>query len=269
MTTLYMYGDSFGADWRTDWQWHRQLVSRLNMNGVNIDRVVNQCVSGCSNDYSFDLFTKDRQQPGDVVIFLLTDISRQTYWWDKPHVGNLKSITDTETAKELKAKDPDKYNAALDYWVHLDDYHVNFRRLEQLVYSLRVMQIEREIKFQMIPCFPVEINWTDQVEVIGNLTDTVCDREFVSEKDMLEWYNTSIDTRANHMIIDNHTVLANKVYSALMSNNKIDLTKDFTTGFLTNIQKLTHPGLLPELVEKAKGPGNSLPKECFANLVDK
>ena len=58
MTTLYMYGDSFGADWRTDWQWHRQLVSRLNLNGVNIDRVVNQCVSGCSNDYSFDMFTK-------------------------------------------------------------------------------------------------------------------------------------------------------------------------------------------------------------------
>ncbi len=263
MTTLYMYGDSFGADWRTDWQWHRQLVSRLNMDGVNIQRVVNQSVSGCSNDYSFDMFTKDRQQPGDVVIFLLTDISRQTYWWDKPHVGNLRSITETETAQELKATDPDKYNAALDYWVHLDDYHVNFRRLEQLVYSLRVMQIERELKFQMIPCFPVEINWTDQVEVIGNLTESVCDGEFVSEKDMLEWYNTSIDTRANHMTIDNHTVLANKVYAALMNNNTIDLTKDFTTGFLTNFQKLSHPGLLPELVEKAKGPGNSLPKECF------
>ena len=64
MTTLYMYGDSFGADWRTDWQWHRQLVSRLNMNGADIQRVVNpQCVSGCPNDYSFDMFTpSDRQQ---------------------------------------------------------------------------------------------------------------------------------------------------------------------------------------------------------------
>ena len=263
MTTLYMYGDSFGADWRTDWQWHRQLVSRLNMNGVNIQRVVNQCVSGCSNDYSFDMFTKDTQQPGDVVIFLLTDISRQTYWWDKPHVGNLRSITETETAQELKATEPDKYNAALDYWLHLNDYHVNFRRLEQLVYSLRVMQIERELKFQMIPCFPVDINWTDQVEVIGNLTESVCDREFADESVIEEWYGTSIDTRANHMTIDNHTVLANKVYAALMNNHTIDLTKDFTTGFLTNSQKLTHPGLLPELVEKAKGPGNNLPPECF------
>lgn len=263
MTTLYIYGDSFGADWKTDWQWHRQLVSKLNMNGVRIDRVVNQCVCGCSNDYSFDMFTKDRQKPGDVVIFLITGIDRQTYWWDKPYLCNLKSITETEAAKDLKATDTDKYNAALDYWIHLDNYHLNFRRLEQLVYSLRVMQIERELKFQMIPCFPAEINWTDQIEVIGNLTDTVCDGEFVTLDDAEEWYSTSMDTRANHMVLDNHTVLANKVYSALVHNEKIDLTKDFQRGFLTNKQKLTHPGLHPELIEIAKGPGNSLPPECF------
>ena len=98
MTTLFIYGDSFGADWNANWQWHRQLVAMLNTNGKGITRVVNQSVSGCSNDYSFDLFSRDRQKPGDVVLFLLTEPSRQTFWMEKPHVGNLRSITDTDTA---------------------------------------------------------------------------------------------------------------------------------------------------------------------------
>tara|TARA_B100001057_G_scaffold490743_1_gene579631 strand:- start:2505 stop:3299 length:795 start_codon:yes stop_codon:yes gene_type:complete len=264
MTTLFIYGDSFGADWNANWQWHRQLVAMLNTNGKGITRVVNQSVSGCSNDYSFDLFSRDRQKPGDVVLFLLTEPSRQTFWMEKPHVGNLRSITDTDTAVELKKLDEQKYRAALDYWTYLDDFHINYLRLQQLIYSLRVLQIERELMFQMIPCFDMDLDWTDQVEVIGSLTQTVCDGEFVSEKDMLEWYSTSIDTRANHMVANNHTVLANKVFDALMFKKTIDLTQDFEKAFLTNIQKLNHDGLLPELVEKAKGPGNTLPKECFS-----
>ena len=41
--TLWIYGDSFGVDWKVDWGWHRQLAGQL-----NVDKVVNQCCSGCA-----------------------------------------------------------------------------------------------------------------------------------------------------------------------------------------------------------------------------
>ena len=40
----------------------------------------------------------------------------------------------------------------------------------------------------------------------------------------------------------------------------LDLEQGFDTGFLTHRDKLTHPGLLPELIEMARQPGNTIPK---------
>ena len=58
-------------------------------------------------------------------------------------------------------------------------------------------------------------------------------------------------------------IFAELVVHSLSVKIILDLDTGFETGFLTHKQKLSHPGLLPELIKKAKGPGNSLPKECF------
>ena len=130
-----------------------------------------------------------------------------------------------------------------------------------MIDSIRVKQIENKLHLLLIPSFDTKISWTDLIPVKGNMTSSVCDMEFTSEKEMLLWYNQSIDTRANHMTLANHSVFAEKVVQSLSNNKELDLETGFETGFLTHRHKLSHPGLLPELIEKAKGPGNSLPKE--------
>ena len=135
--------------------------------------------------------------------------------------------------------------------------------MEHMIDSIRVKQIENELHLLLIPSFNSNMMWTDLIPVKGNMTFSVCDKEFVNEQEMLLWYNQSIDTRANHMTLANHSIFAEKVVQSLSDKKILDLETGFETGFLTHKQKLSHPGLLPELIEKAKGPGNSLPKECF------
>ena len=149
----------------------------------------------------------------------------------------------------------------MDYWLHLQRDDIDQLRMEHMIDSIRVKQIENELHLLLIPSFHINIEWTDLIPVKGNMTFSVCDREFTSEKEMLLWYNQSIDTRANHMTLANHSVFAQKVLQSLSNKKELDLETDFETGFLTHRHKLSHPGLLPELIEKAKGPGNSLPKE--------
>ena len=81
--------------------------------------------------------------------------------------------------------------------------------------------------------------------------------------DLPTWYEQSIDTRANHMTIENHTRFANKLLHRFVKGGAIDLTQGFETGFLKLSDKLTHPGLCPKLVEMAMEPGNTIPKEHF------
>ncbi len=254
--TLWIYGDSFAVDWKVDWCWQRQLAGYL-----RIDRVVNQACAGSSNEWSAMQFRDDKQQPGDIVIFFTTEHSRQWFFKDRPHLSNLGSITDTHDAKAIKHSEPEKYDAVMNYWIHLQRDDIDQLRMEHMIDSIRVKQIENELRLLLIPSFDTSIMWTDLIPVKGNMTFSVCDREFTSEQEMLLWYNQSIDTRANHMTLANHSIFAEKVVESLSKNKELDLETGFETGFLTHRHKLSHPGLLPELIEKAKGPGNSLPKE--------
>ena len=60
--TLWIYGDSFGVDWKVDWGWHRQLAGQL-----NVDKVVNQCCSGCANEWSAKNFRDDQHSKSMVL----------------------------------------------------------------------------------------------------------------------------------------------------------------------------------------------------------
>jgi hypothetical protein len=105
-----------------------------------------------------------------------------------------------------------------------------------------------------------DITWTDLTPVHGNMTFSVCDSEFTSEQEMIQWYNQSIDTRANHMTLGNHAVFARKLVTSLDEGKPLDLETGFDREFLTHRDKLTHPGLCPKLVEMARQPGNTIPK---------
>lgn len=255
MSTLWIYGDSFAVDWKVDWGWQRQVAAMMNVN-----RVVNQACSGSSNEWSAMQFRNDKHEPGDAVIYFTTEHSRQWFFKDRPHLSNLSSITDTNEAKSLKSKEPDKYNAVMDYWVHLQRDDIDQMRMQHMIDSIRVKQIERGLHLLLIPSFACDIEWTDLIPVKGNMTNSVCDREFVNQHEMILWYNQSIDTRANHMTLDNHTVFAEKLVDSLANKTELDLETGFVQDILSHKDKLTHPGLLPELIEMARAPGNTIPQ---------
>ena len=74
--------------------------------------------------------------------------------------------------------------------------------------------------------------WGRAPETIGNLTVDVCNKEFDSTKTLQNFYNkTGFDSRLNHMSIENHYILADKVGDYFINQTPVDLT----TGFKTNI----------------------------------
>ncbi len=253
--TLWIYGDSFAVDWKVDWGWQRQVAALM-----DVTRVVNQACSGSANEWSAMQFRDDDQKPGDIVVFFTTSNSRQWFFKDRPHLSNLTSITDTPEAQQLQETEPDKYHSVMDYWMYLQRDDVDELRMQHMIDSIRVKQIERELHLQLIPSFPADIEWTDLTPVKGDMTTDVCDREFTDKQEMLLWYNQSIDTRANHMTLSNHTVFARKLVQSLSERTPLDLTQGFDQGFLTHKDKLTHPGLLKELIRLAEQPGNTIPK---------
>jgi hypothetical protein len=227
---------------------------------LDVDRVVNQACAGSSNEWSAMQLRDDRQKPGDIVIFFTTENRRQWFFEDRPHLSNLASIADTQDAKELERAEPEKYRAVMDYWLHLQRDDIDQLRMEQMIDSIRVQTIEGELRLLLIPSFMSDITWTDLIPVQGNMTFSVCDSEFTSEQEMIQWYNQSIDTRANHMTLGNHAVFARKLVTSLDEGKPLDLETGFDREFLTHRDKLTHPGLCPKLVEMARQPGNTIPK---------
>ena len=258
MSTLWIYGDSFGVDWKIDWVWQRSLAERL-----GVDRAVNQSCSGSANEWSAMTFRDDPHEKGDVVIFFLTNTARQWFWEDRPYLSNLTNITQTKDAIQLQRNEKDKYDAAMSYWLHLQRDDIDQLRMEHLIDSIRVKMIERELLLQVIPSFDLKIDWTDLAPCKGSMTACVGDAEFVNKTEMDKWYQQSIDTRANHMVKDNHLVFAQKLFDRFTTNSPLDLTTGFETGFLKHTDKLTHSGLCAEIVELAKQPGNTLPKHLL------
>jgi hypothetical protein len=256
--TLWIYGDSFAYDWREEWCWTRMLPYRL-----GVERVVNQACAGASNEWSAMQFRDDKHAPGDIVVFFVTEKSRQWFYEDKPHMSNLGSIQDTHDAKDIAKLDPDKYSAVMNYWMHLQSDSIDSLRLEHMIDSIRVKQLEREIDLQIIPSFNLDMMWTDLVPCLGSMTWDVCDREFTSNQEMVKWYAQSIDTRANHMTRNNHSVFVDKLEHSLKTGEQLELDHGFETNFLTHRDKVTHPGLCAQLVDMARAPGNTIPRDCL------
>ena len=132
--------------------------------------------------------------------------------------------------------------------------------MEHMIDSIRVQTIEGELRLIVIPSFMCNMSFTDLIPVQGNMTFSVCDGEFTTPTEMQLWYNQSIDTRANHMTQANHAVFARKLVVSLDEGKPLDLESGFDRGVLTHRDKLTHPGLCPQLIEMARAPGNTIPK---------
>ena len=241
--TLYAFGDSFTLNFDEDWSWIRALGKKLNVNALH-----NSSANGVSNDWillqlrkQLDNITKD-----DTVIIVLTAPNRSWLLEKYPEysnysVANLDELITEEEASSIK-------NYILN--IQRDDIDL-FRFEHQLAW---IKQIQKTIGFNLlvIPGFPLTMDYTGLIEVIGDLGSSVASAEFCSNKDNNEWYYQGIDTRYNHMMRDNHAILVDKCVKSLLTNQPLNLSVGFKRDVLRVTDRYTHKQLGPMLIIQAK-----------------
>ena len=241
--TLYAFGDSFTLNFDEDWSWIRALGEKLNVKALH-----NSSANGVSNDWillqlrkQLDNITKD-----DTVIIVLTAPNRSWLLEKYPEysnysVANLDELITEEEASSIK-----------NYVLNIQRDNIDLFRFEHQLAWLK--QIQKTIGFNLlvIPGFPLTIDYTGLIEVIGDLGSSVASAEFCSNKDNDEWYYQGIDTRYNHMIRDNHAILVDKCVKSLLTNHPLNLSVGFKREVLRVTDRYTHKQLGPMLVIQAK-----------------
>ena len=247
MRTLYIFGDSFTVDYQTDWTWTRQLASKL-----RVDAMLNDSIIGCSNEWIMHKVKEQRDKitKDDIVVVVLTSPYRYWFFKDKPELSNYRIANWDNFASENEKGHVD---AVMGYVNYLQRDELDSFRVEQQVAWIK--ELKRNIGFTLllIPGFTVDIDYTDIIKVYGDMTGSVSNAEFVSEKDDEQWYSDGIDTRYNHMIKSNHEVMADKCVNSVLTGNTLDLTVGFERGVLRGHERMTatqHIG--PQLVETHK-----------------
>jgi len=241
--TLYAFGDSFTLNFDEDWSWIRALGEKLNVKALH-----NSSANGVSNDWillqlrkQLDNITKD-----DTVIIVLTAPNRSWLLEKYPEysnysVANLDELITEEEASSIK-----------NYVLNIQRDDIDLFRFEHQLAWLK--QIQKTIGFNLlvIPGFPLTMDYTGLIEVIGDLGSSVASAEFCSNKDNDEWYYQGIDTRYNHMIRDNHAILVDKCVKSLLTKQPLNLSVGFKREVLRVTDRYTHKQLGPMLVIQAK-----------------
>jgi len=183
---------------------------------------------GVSNEWIFKkVFEQVKNfKTNDCVIVQLTNSNRHWFFKDKPTESNIvQGLAHPDHSK-------DKRKAIEGYIKYLDNDHMNDIIYTSMIYSFMYLKIGMpNIKILLLP------GWGSAPETIGNLTNNVCDAEFDNKETQEVFYSeTGFDRRLNHMSIDNHYILADKIADYFNNNIPVDLT----TGFETNIYTKTN-----------------------------
>lgn len=259
MKTLWVYGDSFAVDWGADWSWHR-LVAQ----GLEVERAVNQTQAGCANTYSLSKFKADPHEPTDIVIFCVTESTRHWFVKEQPELANYRTINQSSISFAYRNAYPVQHEAIMSYYHHLQNTYLDDLARECQVSWLFDQGKQREIKMLVVPSFPLaDLKYPKGETQFNGSLDTVCMNEFETYQDQLEWYNQGVDSRANHLVRDNHEILAAKIIAAVREGIDVDLNEGFKSKFLRSKDKHTHPGLLDSLVKESLEADNEWSEKVF------
>jgi hypothetical protein len=232
--TLWVFGDSYSIPIEGI---PRSVVSMMNIdtNIYNTNWIkevgkllptskANVCAEfGISNEWIFKNVMEQSSnfELNDHVIIQLTNSNRHWFFPDIPAESNIiQMISHPEWSKG-------KQNAVEGYIKHLQNDQLDNIIYSAIIHSFMYLKLVLpNIKILFLP------GWGSAPDTIGNLSANICDYEFDCANTQGIFYSkTGYDPRLNHMSIDNHHVLANKI--ANYFNNQIPV--DLTTGFKSNI----------------------------------
>jgi len=240
--TLYAFGDSFTLNFDEEWTWIRALGKKLNVNALH-----NSSAHGVSNDW---ILLQLRKQLGnitkdDTVIVILTSLQRNWLLEKYPEysnysVANLDELITKEEASSIK-----------NYVLNIQRDDIDLFRFEHQVSWIKQIQQNAGFDLLVIPGFPLNIDYTGLIEVVGDLGSSVSSAEFMNDS-YLDWYSQGIDTRYNHLCKDNHEILADKCVKSLLTKEPLDLAVGFKRSILKATDRYTHKQLGPMLIIQAK-----------------
>ena len=235
MSKLWVFGDSYsipqeycesnqgiktGIDkniYTTNWI--KEVEKKL---GVDDLKIYSQF--GISNEWLFKNVMEQANNFNltDKIIIQLTCSNR--HWWfpDEPSESNLPQLVSTYSAWSKE-----KRKAIELHLKYLQNDNMDYLMYSAIIHSFMYVKLALPgLKLLFLP------GWGQAPETIGCLTENVNDNEFDNNKTQQKFFNkTGFDTRLNHMSIDNHYILADKICNYFNNNTPVDLT----TGFKSNI----------------------------------
>ena len=203
--------------------WITEVEKKLPINEVKIFSQF-----GVANEWIFQQVMEQSNNfsPQDCVVIQMTNSNR--HWWfpELPAESNLtQMLSHPDWGREKKKA------------IELHLKYLQNDNMDNLIYSAMIysfMYIRLGLPGIRILFLP---GWGSAPETIGNLTVDVCNKEFDSTKTLQNFYNkTGFDSRLNHMSIENHYILADKVGDYFINQTPVDLT----TGFKSNIYNLNN-----------------------------
>lgn len=200
--------------------WIEQVEKKLNPDKLNV-----HAQFGVSNEWVFkEVMEKSNSfGPQDCVVIQMTNSNR--HWWfpEMEAESNLtQMLSHPDWGKEKKKA------------IELHLKYLQNDNMDNLIYSSIICSfwyIKLALPGLKLLFLP---GWGRAPETIGNLTTDVCDKEFDSNKTQTKFYNkTGFDSRLNHMSIENHYILADKVGDYFINQTPVDLTAGFKTNIYT------------------------------------
>lgn len=248
MSTLWIFGDSYGAPLSNDdsvhhpWVWHIRLARQL-----GCSKYRNECQHGVSNEYIQYKISQNAKdiKSEDTVVIISTSITRRWFIYDKPQISNFLQLMNLSDFMDKSHENAVKlYYSEL---AHYDHFSLDFQRFLGWIHY---MSDKNQWNALVIPGFEEEgFPVSHQYTVQGSLFD-VSSKEFDSI-DTRDWfyskYCKGYDKRAGHLIKDNHEILSNKIFNTLTSSVPLDLSSEFKTNIITkdNIPAIQHQFLNP------------------------
>ena len=216
--SVWFFGDSYciesTAQDDTHWKYEHNWMD-LVAQGLGADETIPISQFGVSNDWIFKFFLENTSKfkPGDSVVVQLTSAGRKWFLPNEPQKSNL-FYSQGWTEKVSNAIDQ--------YREHLHNDQLDNIQYTSYVYAIMFMTHSiKDVNFLILPGF-------DSVPgVTGNLTSDICNFELGNgQKKFFDKHN-GFDPRLNHMSMENHIVLADKIVDYFKNDTMLDLTTGF------------------------------------------
>ena len=223
MSTLWVFGDSFAADFQVDYSWYEQLGNKLGCT------VANCALPGVDNTWIVHQFQTymDQMQEDDYVVTMLTDPRRFWLFEKVPNLSNWYNIHESYWKIADDAVSRSESKAAKEFTKHL--WH------EPLATTIHHMA---QYYVMSHPNSRVVQNFFQIDGINGSMID-IARNEHIGDTIEEKFANAFLeDKRANHMSPENHAIFADKMYEWFTQPGQIlDLSTGFKENFLTKHDK--------------------------------